>query len=555
MKTFNCDECSKKYNKKQKLLQHMEKEHSTKYEKTASYECGICGSKFTASRNVIRQLKTVHGCQTYTKCKHCTQIYGDTSSCARHEDDAHNTHTEAPEKVKSKIEQQKAKHAIEQFFQSFRLQADNQIDVFNFVTGHMEDLKLFVRNKIAELGPLKIQLSVFVQMLKPTDDTKVGCHANTKSKVLTTELSDDEIFEMVDQMNNSIQIFSTGGSGFVVQKIDHLDININKFKPIRGSSYIATPAALVGNNFLLNIRNNDNKCFAYSVLAAMFPEKEQKQQQNKYKPNLHKLNLDNIEFPMPLTDVPKFEKQNNIGINVFGFERNKILPLCLSKIKTQKNIPLLLLTDGLTSHYCLITNFHAFMARQFGKRNHNRYKYCERCLHGFWNSTALQKHLDLCGEHKAVHITMPTEDSKIEFTNWHKTFSVPLVIYADTEAVSLKHDTCRQNPENSYTLNKETQNPCAIGFCAVDKKGGSDYYSFEGENCIEEFFQWLRENAKSISERKQKHRRLIISDEERKQKIDQSTICVICKKGLNDEKVIHHDHFTGEINGTQQLQS
>ena len=202
MKTFNCDECSKKYNKKQKLLQHMEKEQNTKYEKTGSYECGICNNKFTESRSVIRHLKTVHGCQTYTKCKQCTQIYGDTLSCVRHEEDAHGTHTEAPEQIKSMIEQQKAKHAIGKFFQSFRLQADNQIDVFNFVTEHIEDLKLFVRNKIAELGPLKIQLSDFVQMLKPTDDTKVGCHANKKSKTLTTELSDDEIFEMVDQMNN-----------------------------------------------------------------------------------------------------------------------------------------------------------------------------------------------------------------------------------------------------------------------------------------------------------------------------------------------------------------
>ena len=189
------------------------------------------------------------------------------------------------------------------------------------------------------------------------------------------------------------------------------------------------------------------------------------------------------------------------------------------------------------------------MARQFGKSNHNRYKYCESCLHGFWNSTALEKHLDLCGEHKAVRITMPPEDSKIEFTNCHKTFSVPLVIYADTEAVSLKHDTCRQNPDNSYTLNKETQIPCAIGFCAVDKKGGSDYYGFEGEKCIEEFFKWLRKNAKSISVKKQNHTRLIIIDEERKQMIDQGTRCVICQMCLNDEKVIHHDRFTGEIYG------
>ena len=333
MKTFNCDECSKKYSRKEKLLQHMEKEHNIKHEKTSNYDCGVCGSKFTESRSVIRHLKIVHGCQTYTKCKHCTQIYGDTSSCARHEEDAHDTHTEPPEKVKSKIEQEKPKHAIEKFFQSFRLQADNQIDVFNFVTEHLEDLKLFVRNKIAELGPLKIQLFVFVQMLKPTDNTKVDCHANTKSKTLTTELSDDQIFEMVDQMNSSIQIFSTGGSGFVVQKIDHLDININKFKPIRGSSYIATPAALVGNNFLLNIRNTDNKCFAYSLLAAMFPEKEHKQRQNKYKPSLHKLNFDNIEFPMSLTDVPKFEKQNNIGIKVLVSRKTKFCRFtCLERV-------------------------------------------------------------------------------------------------------------------------------------------------------------------------------------------------------------------------------
>ena len=144
----------------------------------------------------------------------------------------------------------------------------------------------------------------------------------------------------------------------------------NKFKPIRGSRFIATQSALVGNHFLLNIRNNDKKYFAYSVLAALFPPKENKIRQNKYKPSLHKLNFDNIEFPMSLTDVPKFEKQNNIGINVFGFEKNKILPLYLSGNGTHKVIPLLLLTDGLTNHYCLITNFHAFMARQFGKRNH-----------------------------------------------------------------------------------------------------------------------------------------------------------------------------------------
>ena len=86
---------------------------------------------------------------------------------------------------------------------------------------------------------------------------------------------------------------------------------------------------------------------------------------------------------MSLTDVPKLGKQNNFGINVFDFDKNKTLPLYLSKIKTQKFIALLLLTDGFTSHYCLITNFHAVMARQISGKGHHRYKFCERCLHGF----------------------------------------------------------------------------------------------------------------------------------------------------------------------------
>ena len=112
-------------------------------------------------------------------------------------------------------------------------------------------MKLFAGNKIAEHGPLKVHLSVFEQMLIPTDDTKVGCREIMKT--LTTEPSDDKINEMVDLMNNTINIFSTCGRGFVVdhQKIEFLDISIYKFNPMRGSSYIATSAALVVNNILL----------------------------------------------------------------------------------------------------------------------------------------------------------------------------------------------------------------------------------------------------------------------------------------------------------------
>ena len=132
----------------------MEKQHNVKYEKTADYECGQCNRR----RNLIQHLKTVHRCQTFAKCKQCTQNYGDTSSCARHEEDAHGTHTEVSENIECSLELQE-KQAIGKFFKSFRIQSYNQIHVFTFVTEHLKDLKFFVRNKIAELGSLKIQTS------------------------------------------------------------------------------------------------------------------------------------------------------------------------------------------------------------------------------------------------------------------------------------------------------------------------------------------------------------------------------------------------------------
>ena len=168
MNTFNCDECSKKYNKKQKLMQHMEKEHDTKHEKTADYECGQCNKKFTQSKNLIQHLKTVQRCQTYAKLKQCKQIYGDNSSCARNEEDSHFKQS-FPRRLNA-VWSYKRNKLLESFFTR---------------SGYKRTTKLMfsplLRSiSIAELVPLKNQLSVFVQMLKPIDDSKVGCHANTK---------------------------------------------------------------------------------------------------------------------------------------------------------------------------------------------------------------------------------------------------------------------------------------------------------------------------------------------------------------------------------------
>ena len=71
-------------------------------------------------------------------------------------------------------------------------------------------------------------------------------------------------------MISNLSIYCTSGSGWVINKLITVDINLNKHHPVRGSSYIPTPSKLKDNNFLLNINNkSDELCFIYCVLAAL----------------------------------------------------------------------------------------------------------------------------------------------------------------------------------------------------------------------------------------------------------------------------------------------
>ena len=48
------------------------------------------------------------------------------------------------------------------------------------------------------------------------------------------------------------------------------------------------------------------------------------------------LNMKGITYPVSLSQIPKFEKQNDISINVFDYEEKAIFPMKISKIKEIK---------------------------------------------------------------------------------------------------------------------------------------------------------------------------------------------------------------------------
>jgi len=80
------------------------------------------------------------------------------------------------------------------------------------------------------------------------------------------------------------------------------------------------------------------------VEAALHPIEKNSERESSYPHYATVLNLKDIEFPMTLTQIKKFENLNDISINVYCIEKQKklsILPIRLTDRKMDKYVNLL----------------------------------------------------------------------------------------------------------------------------------------------------------------------------------------------------------------------
>lgn len=82
----------------------------------------------------------------------------------------------------------------------------------------------------------------------------------------------EHLLLQLEQIYNNIvlkiELFCVRGSGYVISKFVKLEISTILHDPIRTGSYITTPKKFAnGKCGLLNIKNNDQKCLLYALVA------------------------------------------------------------------------------------------------------------------------------------------------------------------------------------------------------------------------------------------------------------------------------------------------
>ena len=82
------------------------------------------------------------------------------------------------------------------------------------------------------------------------------------------------------------------------------------YNPARGRRYIPTPPVLASKKAIVNVQNTDNKCFMWSILAALYMPVKDAQRVMKYRDHVGKLKCDMLEFPVKHTSsmISQFEE-------------------------------------------------------------------------------------------------------------------------------------------------------------------------------------------------------------------------------------------------------
>ena len=317
------------------------------------------------------------------------------------------------------FELKESKSALRKFTMQYVIEGRAGYDPEAF----MADVKRSVINFLRNNRRTKIKLIMRCNMEKNNFSTgevithKTSFHSKPEVNLEGTDV-DDLYNTMVDRVLEAMATFQRDGSNWTFKSIICLEIHTVVYEPLKGNSYIPLPPKLAQKKAIINMQNEDNKCFTWSVLRALNPRERDNERIDKdLKKKEDSLNMTGIVNPVQLNAIDKFERQNpTISINVFGHEES-VCPLRVSKCEGREVVNLLLISDDEKRHYCLIKSMSRLLSTQTSKRNGAQY-YCMRCLNPFHSQESLDKHLEYCSTHEAVKTEMPGEGTTLSFKNY-----------------------------------------------------------------------------------------------------------------------------------------
>ena len=353
---------------------------------------------------------------------------------------------------RTKIEQ--VARALKGYTKSFEIDIKNNKDPLAQLQNTRKATEYHIVKILTSMKGLKFVETLrvtFKKLVKDEIEYKTA-YFNSKPQTIINNVEIPEALQSSkQQILNMIAQCVSEGSGWTIQSVNNHYLNIVQYQPIKGSSYIKLPQELRNSRRgLINMKNEDNECFRWCHIRCLNPQDKDPQRIKKSdKEYINKLDYSGIEFPVTTKQYNKIEKQNEININVFGYENKQPYPIFVSKEKYDKHMNLLLITEDENKHYVLIKDFNSFVYKQ--TKHKEKKHFCMHCLQCFSSERVLNNHKDNCIQVNGTQAIKMPDNNILKFNNFHKRQPLPFVIYADFEAIIEKISRCQPNNNKSYT--------------------------------------------------------------------------------------------------------
>jgi hypothetical protein len=359
--------------------------------------------------------------------------------------------------------------------------------------------------------------------------------------------------EVMDGFYRTLENIQQGNSGGTFDGIIKLSIKTALAKSALGKSYIELPKCIKDKKACCNIKNDDNKCFKWCLVAYKNWDKVNNNHKNEVK-QWEKLEdtikePENYNYPVLLQDIELFEELNDYQINILELnEHFEAKPLRTTMNKRKEIVNLLLIHDEDNSHYVLVRDLSRLCSSPTTK--HKKY-ICQLCVSvSYEKEENLMNHQLICSKNEPCLCELPAEGKNImKFKNFNNEFMHPFHIVADFESTL---QTVNNVKGNTQQYQKHIQNSFGLKYNCIYPEYSEPVYicnNSNPNNLNEQFIVELERLAKKSYDLTQQNKTNIIMTEEEKKLHKDNKNCNKCKLTYTKEnnKVRHHDHITGKF--------
>lgn len=249
----------------------------------------------------------------------------------------------------------------------------------------LQDAKRLVTRHISELlnihSSLKVRV-VFEGEFVLRDKVSVKNFGTRNVKLFqTTNLRNWYRNDIMKPILTSLEEFQERDSGWALSKIQNLLVNCNKYEPLQIGCTLSLPAAVQSRKAVINIVSTDNDCFYRAIVACLYPAKLHSTRASSY-PHYRDVfhRTARFETPISMKNVCKFEKQNDVSINIFEWKGKRVEPIYITSNKRCKHANLLFIQDRQNptrNHFAAITSLTRLVTTQLPNKKRRKY-ICDR---------------------------------------------------------------------------------------------------------------------------------------------------------------------------------